>query len=268
VHPSGDCTHLAHFRHTHTHTHTCIYQYVRYTAKQHPSFPHGFGLGNEKEFALTALDAAGCFNTLRTFVNDLWPAGAPSWLPLLLHNLPPRALLTATHPSPTTITSDITIPNATHHHDHHLSTATHIRHHHHHHYRLNSTSNHHHHYHNQYPLSTAAVNYAPPSSSLPLLLLLHSTQPARCHFDRVPHFLSRPLSCSALRARPPRHYRTRPKPSSRLAASVSFCTRFTRHGRWRVVPHVREPPFNPHLFYSYSSCMSTSCCVAICKPEP
>ena len=46
---------------------------LSYTAKKWPSFKHGFGLGNEKEFAVSAEDTAGCYNTLRGYVDTLWP---------------------------------------------------------------------------------------------------------------------------------------------------------------------------------------------------
>lgn len=46
---------------------------LRYTAKHYPDFRHGFGLGNEKEFALSAQDTASCYNEVRALINDMWP---------------------------------------------------------------------------------------------------------------------------------------------------------------------------------------------------
>jgi len=47
--------------------------FIKYTAQHYPHFRHGFGLGNEKEFAVTAADTAACYNTLRKYVNAAWP---------------------------------------------------------------------------------------------------------------------------------------------------------------------------------------------------
>jgi hypothetical protein len=73
---------------------------LMYTAQHHPTFLHGFGLGNEKEFAVTAVDTAGCYNKLREIVNKAWPDESmrpimigpdlnprPDWLSVFLANL-------------------------------------------------------------------------------------------------------------------------------------------------------------------------------------
>lgn len=73
---------------------------LSYTAQKHPSFSHGFGLGNEKEFVVTAQDTASCYNILRKIVDSLWPVSAhrpiiigpdlnprPDWLSVFLANL-------------------------------------------------------------------------------------------------------------------------------------------------------------------------------------
>jgi len=46
---------------------------VKYTASKYPTFKHGFGLGNEKEFLVSPQDTASCYNILRTTVNQAWP---------------------------------------------------------------------------------------------------------------------------------------------------------------------------------------------------
>eukprot|EP00038_Savillea_parva_P011457 m.197685 g.197685 ORF g.197685 m.197685 type:complete len:577 (-) comp20191_c0_seq1:24-1754(-) len=73
---------------------------LTYTATHHPSFKHGFGLGNEKEFVLDAVDTAGCYNTLRATIDKLWPTASgrpmivgpdlnprPDWLSTFLAHL-------------------------------------------------------------------------------------------------------------------------------------------------------------------------------------
>jgi hypothetical protein len=43
--------------------------FLKATAAAYPSFSHGFGLGNEKEFVVGPRDTARCYNTLRAAVN-------------------------------------------------------------------------------------------------------------------------------------------------------------------------------------------------------
>ena len=81
---------------------TNAYALLRYTATKYPHFKHGFELGNEKEFTVSAVDTAGCYLKLRAMINELWPDPAhrpilvgpelnprPDWLEIFMDALGP-----------------------------------------------------------------------------------------------------------------------------------------------------------------------------------